>query len=803
MVTTNNSFITQMKLRELREQRSRSMQAYTELRQQVAAAVSETEQLHFLYDGLRQLKFANQELHPDVANMEPLLDQDNGQAISVETLNFWRQQLEKELTGGQLRAEIIYVFGALLEEWATRTTESAQTRDQRVQQQKVLLERLLEPAPTGNYKEVLNTLLNDFALSDAETRAQQFQEAVGSQLRERVNINDLVRILKQLSDSPYHSPELRKQAQSFTVDHIMQKELADALTIMLEHMDEWQRPQEGVPARAHWALSKWRLFIDDDLPTACFLELLGQRWNTIFEQFFLYEREARLKQFSKHQHSNDNAWYVRKMMDKINPGLRTSSLSEVDIWQPETNSQKHTINLVDENWDYGSIFEQRIQLKSTLYEIEQMSRYDSLESHSGMEIALMVTNAEIHLAQAAPTPTPLHILKIDLQNFYASLSHQMLLDVLESYGLTASQLAFFSKFLSIPMQHQGSVVTSQRGIPNNHYLSHTLGELVMGLFEQYVQHETNVQIFRLVDDVCLLTPSETEMARAWQALQTFCQAFGLILNPEKCGAICVGGERLDTLPAAQPGWMLLTLDQQGQWNVNWDAFEGYLNEARQQVLQAPSLVAQIEIYNTHLKYLIKALALGANLGITHRQNIGKAMERFSNSFFAEQQGMPDAIRQAVNERFLGQNTTTHVPEAWLYWPISAGGCGLLQAPILAASYAVNFAQQKQIAVPEERVSDWQYQRDEEWSAFYSSLNQEIEAAEPKTNQVMQVLVKDFIRRGSEMSNRDQDGLTTYWRWILAIYGPQILDQLGTFRFLITDLVPLQLIVHKYRQQDNE
>ncbi|GHO86087.1 hypothetical protein [Dictyobacter formicarum] len=116
---------------------------------------------------------------------------------------------------------------------------------------------------------------------------------------------------------------------------------------------------------------------------------------------------------------------------------------------------------------------------------------------------------------------------------------------------------------------------------------------------------------------------------------------------------------------------------------------------------------------------------------------------------------------------------------------------------------MNFTRQAQIAVPEERISDWQYQHDEVWSTFYGTLNQEIEAAEPKTNQVMQVLVKDFIRRGSEMSNSDQEGLTTYWRWILAIYGPQILDQLGTFRFLITDLVPLQLIVHKYRQQNNE
>jgi hypothetical protein len=64
---------------------------------------------------------------------------------------------------------------------------------------------------------------------------------------------------------------------------------------------------------------------------------------------------------------------------------------------------------------------------------------------------------------------------------------------------------------------------------------------------------------------------------------------------------------------------------------------------------------------------------------------------------------------------------------------------------------------------------------------------------------MEALVSDFIRRGSEMSNSHQEGLSAYWRWILYLYGPQILDFLGTFRFLITELVPLQLIIQKYRQ----
>ena len=58
---------------------------------------------------------------------------------------------------------------------------------------------------------------------------------------------------------------------------------------------------------------------------------------------------------------------------------------------------------------------------------------------------------------------------------------------------------------------------------------------------------------------------------------------------------------------------------------------------------------------------------------------------------------------------------------------------------------------------------------------------------------MKTLLKDFIARGSEISAGRQSELAPYWRWILCTYGPQILRRFGTFRFLITELVPLQLI----------
>jgi hypothetical protein len=59
---------------------------------------------------------------------------------------------------------------------------------------------------------------------------------------------------------------------------------------------------------------------------------------------------------------------------------------------------------------------------------------------------------------------------------------------------------------------------------------------------------------------------------------------------------------------------------------------------------------------------------------------------------------------------------------------------------------------------------------------------------------MERLVKDFIERGSEVSGHTQTQLSAYWRWVVYAYGPSLLEALGTFRFLMTELVPLQLIL---------
>jgi hypothetical protein len=794
MVTRNEYFITQMKLRELREQRARLLHAYNELSQKSQNERNEGQRLRMLYEGLQQIKFANQPLHPDVANLEPLLQGIDADRSSLETITFWRSRLEKELTSGRLRSEIIYIFGALLEEWASQAAGETPSAAKSDENHALLLEQATRLAETGT-----NPLNSFFAAVDfpgEEDAGARLQKMVVGTLRTRVESEELTVVLQQISNDPRHSVASRNAAQGFLRDKILLKEFADALTIMLEHLEEWDWPRAGIPTRAIWTLNKWRLALDDGFPTLCFLEIIGMRWQEVFGLRFASGRRALLRRLHWMRENNVSSATTGEMLRLYNQVIRPGPSREHDIWADAMPTERAN-GQSEHEWEHGSIFEQRDTIKGRLRDAAAMASYSAQHSRGGLEIALAHVNAEIELAQAAFPGTPLYIVKLDLKDYYPSLSHTLLLAILDRFGMSQVQLDFFRKYLQVPLQDGERVLPMQRGVPNFHRLSDVLGELVLGLLDLYVQREARVQIIRLVDDIFLLTPSAEEAIKGWQAVQMFCATFGLALNLEKCGSVCIGGERPTSLPAAQPNWLLLTLGNNGRWNVNIQAFEAYLVQAREEVAQASSLIARIEAYNDHLKYLVRTLAMRVALGEEHRRSIGGVMLRFHQAFFAEQQSIVENLRQLIQQRFLETSSETHIPEAWLYWPITAGGGGLMQAAVLAASYAEDLSTRAHVRPPGERSADWQW-RSNEWADFYKTLLTEILPKEPEPNKVMETLVDDFIERGGELTDGKQAGLSSYWRWILYIYGPQILEYLGTFRFLITELVPLQLIIQKDR-----
>lgn len=788
---SSEQFITRMKLAELRSQREQLRSAYDAISARDAEAADDAARVAQLYNGLRALTFAGQAFHPEIANLEPLLHAMIAGRAIPETLGFWRDRLRRELERGRVRADAVYVFGTLLEEWAERRTVLPQA-SQQVLESTALLQQALQPTPAVEPGELFDSLLATSGLTDAAF-ATRIQHAIEATLPARVDPEEVGFVLQQLRADSSRNAALREEAARMHNSDLLRREFADALTLLIDQRAMWDWPATGVSGEARWSRTKWRLFLDDDLPTACLLEVLGIRWQLVFRQVLGdldTHRAARLRRLEQLHAPEVMLARERQLLGSLR-GAHADLIH--DIWADPVAASEPANQ--SEGWAYGSVFARRAQALHELRDNWERDGYGGDQYATLMSQAVALINAEIALGRAAFPDQPIYIVKLDLQNYYPSLSHELLLDLLERFGIPAAEREFFQRYLSVPLAQIDGVPRSARGLPNKRRLSDTLAELVLRLLDLHLQSTARVLVVRVMDDVCLITRSAEEATRAWQAAQSFCAATGLRLNTGKCGSVCIGGERLAALPGGVVTWQLLELDEAGQWQVHQPGLDAFLLQTRWRITQATAVLSKIEIYNQELAILVSLLALPAALGSVHQSSIDTVLARYQAEVFGESRMAVDAVQALVHARFLEGRGDMSLPEAWVAWPITAGGLGLTQPAIVAHPYTMALAQRKPVEHPSDRRADWQV-RTNGWAAFYASHLTEVTPVAPEEQSVMETLVTDFIERGVELSSGKQHDLSTYWRWVLYIYGPQILDRFGTFRFLETALVPQQLIMQR-------
>lgn len=157
MSENNQAFITRMKLAELSKQRDYLLTTCTTLSQANTDHQPSSVRLEQLYEGLKQIAFAGNSLHPDIASLHLLMDNIVKHPAASALVDFWLQRLEKEIGYGRNRAEAVYVFGALLEEWSqAKGAEPGQQRDTLTAH---LIEPIATPGAQGDYETLLTPLL--------------------------------------------------------------------------------------------------------------------------------------------------------------------------------------------------------------------------------------------------------------------------------------------------------------------------------------------------------------------------------------------------------------------------------------------------------------------------------------------------------------------------------------------------------------------------------------------------------------------------------------------------------------------
>lgn len=787
-------FITQMKLRELRRQRAKLRDAYEGLRAQVVEARGPAERLRKLYDGLRGLAFAGQALHPDVVNLEVLLHEAETGTASPEVLALWVERLEEELAAGRARSEVVYLFGALLEEWARGEASGAPQEEEALRARDRLIDAALSEAEPHDHDAVLAPLFEGLGPALGEL-AVRLEEASREDVVKPVTTTELEAVLERLAGDIYRPADLRGEARRFARDAELRKELADALTILFAELPSWDWPEEGLGARATWTRNKWRLYLDEDLPTACLLEVLGDRWVHAFEglvgdrALLVRERRARLQKLLDLGSPEVILANERRMLRIAEQMVGLGSTEEATPWA-EAGASGGAAPAPEG----GSVVLTRARHQATLRGLRGAGGGDYEGDYGETNPAILLVHAEVQLARAAYPDRPLYVVKVDLKDYYTSIPHDVMLSILRRLGVPEAHLGVFARYLAPPLRPgAGEPTRMRRGAPMGHTLSGMLAELLMRLLEQHVQRQATVRIVRVVDDLCALTPDPGAAVAAWEAVGSFCSACGLAINLEKSGSLALGGERPDRLPAGPPRWGMLELDALGRWHVHQETFEAHLEQGRARLEAAPSILSKVQVYNANLKYLLNAVVLGGRLGDAHRESAGRAVLRYHHEFFGLGRGIAAGLRAEIGRRFQADlGGEAEIAEGWLYWPVTAGGLGLRNPLVVAAQYAAAERDRRPEPVPAARPADWDV-RDNEWGAFYGQFLDRIEPLEPEETRVMKTLLNDFVVRGAEISAGRQVGLAPYWRWILCTYGPQILRRFGTFRFLITELVPLQLI----------
>jgi hypothetical protein len=779
-------FISQVKLEELRRQRAVLVAAYDNLRAECEGKAPE-EAMRRLYQGLAGIRIGRNPLHPDLGNLDLLVQ---SVAPSPEIVAFWRRRLETEWGMGRLRADIVYLFGALLGEWGGEDAAKREFLQERQEVHHALLCDAVTPSPENEHHKLLEDLFAGFG-DRRRTLPAKVAENMAAIYRNGGHVDDH---LLKIAENQYLPAAVRREAKRFADDQVLQTQYIDALHVAARDMVNWNWPPEGIGSRALWTRNKWRLYLNQTLVEISLAYCFGAFWAGTLEDSFTdsvrkinrLSRLAKLLELKAPPVIIENEErMLRQQEDKIDLGW----YEPIDPWDGTP--------VIPPDRKVGGIVAVRAGLQAGL-------RHDSAGYYAyGANAMVHLVHAEVQTLRAAFPDKPLYIAKLDLRDYFASIPHEVLLTLVRGLGLGDKEADAIRRFLEVPYLIDDSVTKSRRGVPMDQELSHWLAEWLLRLMERYVHERARVRIIRQIDDICLLSPNGEQLTAAWNAVRTFVKACGLFVNDDKCGTLAIGGKPFGELPQNHPRWGLLELNPEGEWHVHEPSFQTFFEETRKQVSAKHAILSKVTLYNAHLRFLTSSIGLSLDLGLAHRRSINDAVRRFDAEFFNPGLGIVGGLQQEIQQRYLQGTQITSLPESWMYWPITAGGLSLRCGLVLCGQYQKAFeARQKNpIAAPTSRPTNWQ-NGDPKWDAFYNHLRVKLEPAKPNESAIMKTLVDDFIARGQEISAGKQTSLSDYWRWILSIYGPEILDRFGTFRFLLTDLVPLQLIHEQLLQESS-
>ncbi|KAL7265802.1 hypothetical protein RUND412_011671, partial [Rhizina undulata] len=273
--------------------------------------------------------------------------------------------------------------------------------------------------------------------------------------------------------------------------------------------------------------------------------------------------------------------------------------------------------------------------------------------------------------------------------FGPSLSHEVLLHVMEFLGMERVWLGFFEAFLKVNSKFspEEPPAIRTRGVPISHALSTCMAEVLMFFLEFSVNRETaGMQFFRMHDDFWFWDSERANCEKAWRIMKDFAAMLDMEFNEEKSGSVRILTEELreklgdksdrGDLPGSEISWGFLTLHDDGVFRIADTKVEEHIVEMKRQLAAPKSILGFINAYNRYAKFIIRHFGEPARVfGEQHMNQIIKSLNHIHLQLFPETNG--DVLLQVssmVKSHF--PSAPDEILEAWILWPMSHGGLGL-------------------------------------------------------------------------------------------------------------------------------
>ncbi|TGO23750.1 hypothetical protein BPAE_0122g00050 [Botrytis paeoniae] len=438
----------------------------------------------------------------------------------------------------------------------------------------------------------------------------------------------------------------------------------------------------------------------------------------------------------------------------------------------------------------------------------------------------------------------------EFESFGPSLPHSTIFCVLGFFGLSVKWSRFFQKFLEAPLKFVDDDISAEarirkRGVPGAHALSAVCGETILFCLDYAVNQSTDgVQLYRMHDDFWIWSPSHQSVVKGWNSILQFSEIMGVTLNKGKTGSVRITSsgskQPMDpSLPVGDIRWGFLKLDPTtGHFTIDQPMVDQHVSELQSQLRGKKSVFSWIQAWNTYAgRFFTSNFGKPSNsFGRAHVDAMLSSFRHIQNLIFTNT-NVVSYLKDTLKERFGIDN----VPDGYLYLPTSLGGLelhnpfiGLLQlrdgvyetpetlmdnfleAEIEAYRVAkdnfgkrapqVNVAMARRWQFDGRNLSDLQdFISFEEFTRYREKASN---FREGTLFEAFENLLKQPSKESADWDESDmiqakaiEGGLSSafegmdmgYWRWVVKLYGEEMIERFGGFAVVDKGLLPTGMV----------